>query len=288
MRRRMFRTLDSALRVCRAISQARRMNYARCFSTLGCPNASLDEAVSIAHRHGLAGVEVRALGGTVDLPGYFARQFGSPATLASHVQAAGARILALNTSSRLIGATAADRAQLLALAPWAEALAVSRLRVFDGGRTADESEFTEARETYRWWQHQRQTHGWHVDLMVETHDSLFTVATLRRFVAALPAVKLLWDSHHTWKWGAEPPDATWRAVREHICHVHVKDSVSRASERHPFTYVLPGQGEFPMATLRLALQADKFAGPVSLEWEKLWHPYLPAIEAALDAATGWW
>jgi sugar phosphate isomerase/epimerase len=70
--------------------------------------------------------------------------------------------------------------------------------------------------------------------------------------------------------------------------LHVKDRISRASERHPFTYVLPGQGEFPMAALRRALQADNLAGPVSLEWEKLWHPALPPLEAALDAAAGWW
>lgn len=264
------------------------MHYARCFSTLGCPNASLEEAAAIVHRHGLAGVEVRALGGTVDLPGYFARHFQNPAAFARQVRQSGARILAIDTSLRLVGATAAEREQLLALAPWAEALGVARLRVFDGGRTADAAEIAEARETFRWWQQQRKAQGWQVDLMVETHDSLFTLAALQRFVAAVPEVRLLWDSHHTWKRGAEAPEATWRALRRHICHVHVKDSVSRPSERHPFTYVLPATGEFPMAALRRALLADSFAGPVSLEWEKLWHPYLPDVEVALEAAAGWW
>jgi sugar phosphate isomerase/epimerase len=264
------------------------MKYARCFSTLGCPNASLEEAAAIVHRHGLAGIEIRALGGTVDLPDYFARQFRNPGTLATHVRGCGLGIVALDTSLRLVGNTAAEREQLLALAPWAEALGVSQLRVFDGGRAADESGIAEARATFRWWQQQRQTHGWRVDLMVETHDSLFTVAALQRFLAAVPEARLLWDSHHTWKRGAEAPDVTWRALRPHICHVHVKDSISRPSDRHPFTYVLPGRGEFPMGTLRRALQDDHYAGPVSLEWEKLWHPYLPEIDDALDAAAGWW
>ena len=39
-----------------------------------------------------------------------------------------------------------------------------------------------------------------------------------------------------------------------------------------------------------ALRADAFAGPVSLEWEKQWHPYLPSLDAALTAAAArrWW
>jgi hypothetical protein len=85
-------------------------------------------------RTGMALLDSRcALGGTVELPGYFARQFRNPATLARHIRRCGISILALDTSLRLIGATAVEREHLLALAPWAEALAVPRLRVFDGG-----------------------------------------------------------------------------------------------------------------------------------------------------------
>jgi hypothetical protein len=38
------------------------------------------------------------------------------------------------------------------------------------------------------------------------------------------------------------------------------------------------------------LRADDFAGPVSLEWERMWHPYLPSLDEALTAATAsqWW
>jgi sugar phosphate isomerase/epimerase len=84
--------------------------------------------------------------------------------------------------------------------------------------------------------------------------------------------------------------ATWRAIRASVVHVHVKDSISVLSAKHPFTYVLSGAGEFPMAPLVAALRADKFTGPVSLEWEKLWHPYLASLAEALCAAaeSRWW
>jgi sugar phosphate isomerase/epimerase len=83
---------------------------------------------------------------------------------------------------------------------------------------------------------------------------------------------------------------TWRAIRGHVVHVHVKDSVSVPSARHPFSYVLPGEGEFPMTPLKAELRAANFSGPVSLEWERMWHPYLPPLDEALTvaAARGWW
>jgi sugar phosphate isomerase/epimerase len=121
--------------------------------------------------------------------------------------------------------------------------------------------------------------------MVETHDSLLTAAAIARFQAAAPATAILWDAHHTWRKGGEDPLVTWRAIHSGVVHVHVKDSIGVPSARHPFTYVLPGDGEFPAAPLLATLQADGFAGPVSLEWEKQWHPYLPSLDTALTVAA---
>jgi sugar phosphate isomerase/epimerase len=78
-------------------------------------------------------------------------------------------------------------------------------------------------------------------------------------------------------------------VRPHVAHIHVKDAVRRPSEKFPWTYVAPGAGEFPFAVLLAALARDGFAGPVSLEWERLWHPYLGPLDVALEGAEaqGW-
>jgi sugar phosphate isomerase/epimerase len=135
----------------------------------------------------------------------------------------------------------------------------------------------------------RAARGWKVDLMVETHDTLMTAAALGRFAAAAPGTAILWDTHHTWKRGGESPADTWRQARAQIVHLHVKDSVSVPSARNPYTYVLPGCGEFPMAALRRALGAD-FTGVVSFEWEKMWEPELPTLDQALQSAAdhAWW
>ena len=265
------------------------MPYLRAFSSLGCPDLSLAETLALAHRHRLPAVELRALGGTIDLPAELGRTGGTPAALAEDLRGQPVRIVAFGTSLKLIGAAPDDREKFIAHVPWAEALGVPRLRVFDGGANLAPAELTEATATVRWWRELRARHGWKTDLMVETHDSLFTAEKIGRLLAVVPDLAVLWDTHHTWKKGGEDPLLTWRAIRAHICHVHVKDSISQPGPKHPFTYVLPGAGEFPMGPLREVLQAE-YAGTVSLEWERMWHPVLPPLESALQAATAgsWW
>jgi sugar phosphate isomerase/epimerase len=285
----LFRRKSCVINRTRGISP-RRM-YARAFSTLGCSELTLDEAVALGRRNGIAQLELRALGGMLDLPAYFAANFDSPSALAAKLSSARVRIVALDTSFRIIDGSATDRSSLLEFLPWAEALGVRWLRAFDGGSTLDDGALTKAGETLAWWRSIRDERKLKIDLMIETHDVLLDAAKIQRFIAAMPrdSVRLLWDAHHTWKKGGEDPLVTWKKIGSHVVHVHVKDSVSAPSERHPFTYVLPGAGEFPMAALREKLAAE-FSGAVSLEWEKLWHPYLPPLESALRSAadSGWW
>jgi sugar phosphate isomerase/epimerase len=280
-----------AARILPAIFNARSspVSITRCFSTLGCPQLRLETVFAVAARHRIPAVELRALAGSTDLASYFEHEFAGPERLVALAGGFSTRIVALDASLRLVGGTTADRDQLVALAPWADALGVKWLRVFDGGRAADAAELAEAAATVAWWNGVRRQQSWRVGLMVETHDSLFTAAAIARFAAAAPDVPILWDSHHTWKKGGEDPVLTWSAVKRHIVHIHVKDSVSAAGGPHAYMYALPGAGEFPMAPLRAALAAE-FAGPVSLEWEKLWHPELAPLEDALASAeaTRWW
>lgn len=265
------------------------MSYTRTFSSLGCPELNLEQMLALASRHQLAGVEIRAVAGTIDVPAHFAAAYGTPEALAAKLCTGPVRILSLDTSLKLAGGKPSDRDDFLKFLPWAEALGVPRLRVFDGGHAADAATHREMAATVAWWREQRAAKGWRADIMVETHDALFTAEAIEGFLKIAPGTAILWDTHHTWKKGGEDPVQTWRAIRPHVVHLHVKDSVSIPSAKHPFSYRLPGDGEFPMPPLRELLQAE-FAGPVSLEWERLWHPYLAPLDDALTAATerGWW
>lgn len=258
--------------------------YIRTFSTLGCPDLTLAQVVALARKFDIAAVELRALGGSLELPAHFAAVGNLPLEALK-----GVRIAALATSFRLLDGTDADRGKLLEFVPWAEALGVPRLRVFDGGTIADDAELERARTTIAWWTALRNGQGWKLDLMIETHDALVTSEAVLRFIRAVPGAVILWDSHHTWQKGGEDPVATWRAIHAHVAHIHVKDSLPTGDPPGSHRYTLPGTGQFPMAALRRVLDRE-FAGPVSLEWEKLWHPELPSLEAALRSASvnAWW
>src|SRR4051812_37313941 len=122
----------------------------RCFSSLGCPDLALDETLALAAKHGIGAVELRSLGGTVELAAYFADKFGTPEKLSARVRASGVRVVALNASMHLADATAGEREQLAAFGPWADALGARWLRVFDG-KNADSTGLVAALEALRWW-----------------------------------------------------------------------------------------------------------------------------------------
>ncbi len=262
------------------------------FSTLGCPELDLDGAIQLAARHGLHTLELRALNNTTDLPAWFQDHYGSPAGLAAHLKHRRVKVCALDTSFKLVGSDDIDRAQLEMFVRWADEANVPWLRVMDGGRRGDAAEVEEATATLRWWREQRVKHNWAVELVMETYGGFVTSDALHRLVSYAPQISILWDAHHTWKKGGEAPLTTWRAIRNHVVHLHVKDSVNTPSPNgtHPYTYVLPGDGEFPMAELRTALREDAYNGVISLEWERMWHPYLPELDKALHHAQRlrWW
>jgi sugar phosphate isomerase/epimerase len=261
----------------------------RALSTLGCPALPLDEVLALAARHRIDAVELRTLEDTTDLPAVFARNGldGARRAMRLHPQV---QVLALSTSFSLVSPAEADRAALLSFVPWAEALGIPWLRVFDGGAAADGASASRAAETLGWWRRLRREHGWKVDAMVETHDGLVAYESIRRFCTEAEGVALLWDAHNTWRKTGIDPVALWPLIAGHVVHIHVKDSVSRPSDNLPYTYVLPGDGEFPMGRLADALRRDGYEGAISLEWERQWHPDLPPLEAALQAAAdhGWW
>lgn len=265
------------------------MELLRCFSTLGCPAASLDEVYEIARQHQLPRIELRALDGTLELADHFEAAFESPAALADRLSESPVRVAALDTSARVIGSGEREWRELERLAPWAEAAGIPWLRVFDGGKSGTPAEIDEAVASARRWQELRKRQAWRVDILVETHDALIRSPAILQFCAGSDAA-VLWDAHHTWKRGGEDPVMTWRAIGKHVRHIHVKDSRPDATSDNGWSYVLPGTGGFPMQPLLRELAALKFRGAISLEWERQWVPTLPPLETALASAktTGWW
>ncbi len=252
---------------------------------MGCPNASLAEACALAAEFGFPAIELRSLSGTVELPGLFAKTGWTPAVVRETCARHAVRLASAGSSFKLVGSTAADRAALLAFCDWADSLGIPFVRTFGGGKWGTpltEADFQSAAQSVEWWRGEKSARGWRLDLLLETHDAFSGSEPCLELNARLNSpLHLIWDTHHTWRYAGESPRDSWNKIGHLVRHVHFKDSVDRPSARHPYTYVLCGEGQMPLAETMEVLRANKFTGGVSLEWELLWHPYLDPLNVAL-------
>jgi sugar phosphate isomerase/epimerase len=189
------------------------------------------------------------------------------------------------SSFKLVGNDEKSRDEMVAFCQWADSWGATYIRAFGGGtwgKPLTDTDYNQAAHTVAWWYRERKRHGWQTELLLETHDGFSASTPCRNLMARLTEpIGIIWDSHHTWRLGGESPLESWSQLSRWIRHVHVKDSIGKPSARHPFTYVLPGDGEMPLGQVVEILNEHQFTGAVSLEWERLWHPYLPPLREAL-------
>src|ERR1043166_963780 len=215
----------------------------RCFSTLGCAELRLPEISELAGAFRIPCLELRGMDGRMDMPEYCAARGLTPSRVGEILQRHRTRPVVAGSSLKLSSASEQDRAGLLVFGAWAESSGIPYVRVFGGGspgRPLDEDEWRCAVETIRWWRRERVSRGWRVDLLLETHDAFCDSEMCLRLNERLAEpINLIWDSHHTWRLGGEPPPATWDRLGHFVRHVHLKDSVDRPSAGPPFTYAPP-------------------------------------------------
>ena len=254
-------------------------------STLGCAELSLPQICELLAQFGLHQLEIRAVDRRLDLPQWASDAGWLPdratALLAQHK----IQFRVADSSFKLVSNDEKSRAELQQFSAWADSWGARYVRVFGGGtwgQVVTEADYDQAAQSVAWWQQQQKQHGWGVQLLLETHDAFSASGPCRNLLARLhQPIGLIWDSHHTWRLGGESPRESWSQLSQWIRHVHVKDSIAKPSARHPYTYVLPGDGEMPLREVIEILREHRFSGMVSLEWERLWHPYLPPLGEAL-------
>jgi sugar phosphate isomerase/epimerase len=257
--------------------------FVYCFSTLGCSQLNFHDVADLSTRHGIKAVELRTLSGTVDLISALESEFEDPTVFAEFLDQRQLEVIALNTSVRLF-----DSTDLCAVDPfiaWAEAANVNYLRIFDGGHQVSDEDLTRAEQLLNSWQELRAARGLKVDLMIETHDALADADQLLAFIDRIPTAKILWDTHHTWARNGDV-NGLWHRIKNNVVHLHVKDS--KVKDDGGRQYTLPGKGDFPMPELLSCLHSHDTRIPLSLEWERHWHPELPPLDEALMAARVWW
>jgi sugar phosphate isomerase/epimerase len=249
------------------------------FSTLAFPDASLATAISLGRDWGYTGVELRLIDGDLIDPAMTA---ADRARVKRAAAVAGLPIVAVDSSIRLTeNEPGAQLTQFLELASDWEAPLV---RVFGGALPDDDPDrqvsLDRAARVLESSIPRAERLG--VAIGLETHDSFSASSVVAELLALVPsgAVGAVWDSHHPHRMSQRPAEV-WSDLGPRTLLVQVKDARRDAARPDGWQLVLLDQGEVPVREILRLLYGGGYAGWISVEWEKRWHPEIEEPEVAL-------
>lgn len=254
------------------------------FSTIGCPNLDIDSVLELCNEYKLDFIELRALGGNLDILDYF-QKTRMPEDMS--------RVRVFASSYTLLGENEERREKLYREAAFADRIGAKYIRIFGAGGSRTDNDLSRtqieaAAKNVDVLRGEFANRKISCELILETHDVLSYSKTCHALNQCLDVpISILWDSYHTWRHGKESPEETWSLLGYVIKHIHYKDGILAADTPEAVSgYTLPGRGHYPLSELKQVLQGAKYDDGVSLEWEKLWHAELPEIREALNAFVG--
>ena len=256
------------------------------YTSLACPGWTIEEAVSAAENYGYAAIEWRLADGAIigpDVPVEVRRRLRQvPAEY-------GIEISCLDSSVQSVKATPEERATEIEdgkrMLDLAAEIGAPFLRVFGGSlpvNTTRAAILAPTAEVLHTLASYSSEVG--VTVIIETHDAWTNSVDVRDLLQAVshPAFKVLWDTHHTYRFG-EAPAQTLALLGDAIAYAHIKDS--RLTGPGEWTYCLSGTGDVPLSEIIAVLKQSSYTDYLSLEWEKKWHPDLAEPEIVLPHAA---
>jgi sugar phosphate isomerase/epimerase len=244
------------------------------FSTLACPEWTLDRIVRAASDYGYEGVELRVLDGELLTPSLPADRRGHVRSTLQHAELA---LCCVDTSYEIANPDH-DLSEALAYVELAADLGGPMIRLFAGAPRREAAAKTARRTIDRLARLADVGRGLGVSIGVETHDSFATGAAMFAMLRdAPPDVGVIWDTLNSLVAG-EAPETTFPLVASRLVHVHVKDG---GLPPDPERNLLFGEGRVPLVSILRTLSANAYDGWLSVEWEKLWQPSIPGPEIAL-------
>ncbi len=256
------------------------------FSTLGCPDWTLQHIVSFAAANGYQGIELRGLQRQMDLPQCpeFNNTAGIEATM-QLMKESKLRFVGLGSSAALHFAEGAERDKNLddgrRFIDLAEEINCPYVRVFPNSFPGGaDRQVTIDRIADGLLQLGNYAQKKNVSVLMETHGDVVWTADLEKIMSAASHthVGLVWDIANMWTITKEPVQDVYQRLKKYIRHTHIKDAVLVNGKPQ---YKLLGRGEVPVFNAISALDKDGYNGFYSFEWEKMWHPELDAPEIAL-------
>jgi len=255
------------------------------FSTLGCPNWSLDQIVDAVHRFRFDGVELRAVGGDLDLLNRPEFSSSEMTNTRRRLDDEGIAVCCVDTSCTFHSPDANERevnaVVAIKYAELAAALGAPLIRIFPdkvqpGANRTQTREYIA--ETLRLVAERIPNE---VSVGLETHGDFAQAKATAEIIrlAAHPNVSIIWDVANSRAAGDSITDAA-NVVGPYLRHVHLRDARPVAGSDH-WLPVLVGRGNVPFAEAVTVLESLNYDGFISFEWEKYWHPEIEEPEIAL-------
>jgi len=118
-----------------------------------------------------------------------------------------------------------------------------------------------------------------VAIAIEPHDDFLASDTIAGLLESVggPEIGVIWDAGNTWSIG-ERPEFGLGLLRPWLRYVQVKDGTGRLRDWHLGRI---GAGDVPIGDALTWLVRSGMTVPVSIEWERPWHPDLPPAAEAL-------
>ena len=261
------------------------------FSTLACPDWTMQQIVNIASSCGYAGIELRFVEGEDSLYKLTAFAGKGLAQTRRLLSESRLNICCVDTSCRFHSPDSNERQKWIVegerMADLAAGLGSPAIRVF-----GDQIQPGCDRESTRGWiadsiyelSHKVERSG--VAVWLETHGHFASSTETKAILSTSKSdrVGIVWDAANCWLESGETPQQGASRMQNEIAHVHVKDVREFGEKWLP---VLNGEGTFPLEEMRLALRSIGYDGYASFEWEKKWHPQIPPPEVALPHFAAW-
>lgn len=260
------------------------------YTSLACPEWTIEEAVEAAVHYGYDAIEWRLADGETIEP-------HTPVSVLRRLRAVpeakGIEVACLDTSCRVTQPTAAARDALLVegmrMLDIAAELRTRFVRVFGGPLPADQTRaalLEPTAEVLRKLGLHAEERG--IVILLETHDSWTNSTDILALLQATrsPAAKVLWDVHHTYRSG-EAPEQSVGQLGDALAYVHIKDGRELTGAADGWELCLLNEGTVPLRETCTALKRSGYDAYLSLEWEKKWHPELAEPEIALPQAIAW-
>lgn len=255
------------------------------FSTLACPDWSLEEIINFASIHKYKGIELRGVKRELDLTKVPELDGNKKAGIVSRMKELELKIVNLGSSATLHFSPGAERDKNILqgkqFIDLAQELDCPYVRVYPNNflKEREKSATIEliADGLRVLGEYSKSTN---VKVLIETHGDLVWTSDIESLMRMVnhPNVGIVWDFCNMWTITKERVKEMYPRLKPYIYHTHIKDATLVDSKPN---YVFLGKGEVPIFEVIDTLQKDNYKGFYSFEWEKLWHPELPDPQLAL-------